>query len=129
MSALKIHVLDDEMFTTEMLKYHLELNPDNDVKFFSSGKELMNSLSEKPDMVCLDDNLDGENGGEILPKVLQRMPELPEVLVSGQEDVATAVELLQSGAYDYIVKDENVKERLWSLTNRIRSQEALTQRM
>ncbi|MFX5537771.1 hypothetical protein ABTD88_19390, partial [Acinetobacter baumannii] len=32
----------------------------------------------------------------------------------GQEDIATAVELLKLGAFDYIVKDEDTKDRLWN---------------
>ena len=36
-------------------------------------------------------------------------------MISGQEDISTAVELLKSGAFDYIVKDDDTKDRLWNV--------------
>jgi DNA-binding NtrC family response regulator len=127
MSVLKIFILEDDVFMAEMLKYHLQLNPDNDVYHYTSGKDLIKALHQEPDMICLDYNLEGENGGEILDKILERNPNLPVVVVSGQEEIEVAVELLHKGAYDYLVKNENVKDRLWSIANRIRSREALEQ--
>jgi len=42
------------------------------------------------------------------------------VIVSGQEDVKTALDLLKDGAYDYFVKDNDTKDRLWNLINKLR---------
>jgi DNA-binding NtrC family response regulator len=36
------------------------------------------------------------------------------VVISGQEDVATAISLLKNGAFDYIVKDDDTKDRIWN---------------
>ena len=36
------------------------------------------------------------------------------IIISGQEDVATAINLLKNGAFDYIVKDDDTKDRLWN---------------
>jgi two-component system response regulator AtoC len=129
MSILKIFLLEDEAFTSELLKHHLELNPDNEVTLFKHGKELLNALIKKPDLVLLDYNLDGENGGIILKKILEKIPDLPVVMISGQEDIATAVGLLKDGAHDYIVKDENMRDRIWALSNRIRNQDQLKQQV
>jgi DNA-binding NtrC family response regulator len=127
MSILKIFMVEDDHFTAELLKYHLELNPDNEVSIFESGKDLLNALPKKPDLVLLDYNLKGDHGGIVLRKIQEKLPELPVVIVSGQEDINTAVVLLKDGAYDYIVKDENMKDRLWAIANRVRSQGCLEQ--
>ena len=127
MSILKIFMVEDDHFTAELLKYHLELNPDNEVSIFESGKDLLNALPKKPDLVLLDYNLKGDHGGIVLRKIHEKLPELPVVIVSGQEDINTAVALLKDGAYDYIVKDENMKDRLWAIANRVRSQGSLKQ--
>lgn len=127
MSILKIFIVEDDMFTSALLKHQLELNPDNEVTLFTNGKDLMNSLHRRPDLVLLDYNLDGEHGGAILKKILEKSPETPVVIVSGQEDITTAVGLLKDGAHDYIVKDDNLKDRLWAIANRIRSQGNLKQ--
>lgn len=120
MSVMKIFILEDEEFMAKMLQYHLQLNPDNDVYLYSKGKDLLNDLGKAPDMICLDYHLDGENGADILHKIQQKLPQVPVVVVSGQEDIETAVDILRKGAYDYLVKDKNVRERLWAISNRIR---------
>ncbi|MCK5080192.1 MAG: sigma-54-dependent Fis family transcriptional regulator, partial [Bacteroidales bacterium] len=45
---------------------------------------------------------------------------LPVVIVSGQEDVGTAVNLLKEGAYDYFVKDGDTKNRLWHSIQKVK---------
>src|SRR6185436_7451470 len=35
-------------------------------------------------------------------------------IISGQEDVSTAINLLKNGAFDYIVKDDDTKDRVWN---------------
>lgn len=129
MSFLKIFIVEDDPFTAELLKYHLEMNPDNEVTLFNNGKELLNALPKKPDLLLLDYNLKGDHGGIVLKQILEKIPDLPVVVVSGQDDITTAVSLLKDGAYDYIVKDDNMKDRLWSLANRIRSQDTLKQQV
>jgi DNA-binding NtrC family response regulator len=42
------------------------------------------------------------------------------IIVSGQEDVSTAVSLLKEGVYDYFVKDEETKDRIWNALKNIR---------
>ncbi len=125
MNILKIFVVEDDPFTAELLKYHLELNPDNEVTIFSKGKDLLNSLIKGPDLVFLDYNLNGENGGVILKKIQEKIPELAVVIVSGQDDITTAIELLKDGAFDYVVKDEKMKDRLWAISIRVRNQGSL----
>lgn len=129
MSLLKIFVVEDEEITAKMYKYHLSLNPDNDVEYFTSGKDFLNNLYKSPDIVTLDYYLPGESCEMILDKILKYNSELPVIIVSGQQDVSTAVELLKKGAYDYVEKDENTKDRLWNIINNIRGQKTLVKRV
>ena len=41
-------------------------------------------------------------------------------MLSGQDDVATAVTLLKDGALDYVVKDEHTQDRLWKHINHLK---------
>ncbi len=129
MSFLKIFVVEDDDITAKMYKYHLSLNPDNDVEYFTSGKEFLNNLYKSPDIVTLDYYLPGERCEMILDKILKYNSELPVIIVSGQQDVSTAVELLKKGAYDYVEKGENTKDRLWNVINNIREQKKLVKRV
>ncbi|HNF29719.1 MAG TPA: sigma-54 dependent transcriptional regulator, partial [Chitinophagaceae bacterium] len=47
-------------------------------------------------------------------------PETRVIVISGQEDVKVAINLLKKGAYDYIVKDEDTKDRLWNSIQHLR---------
>lgn len=47
------------------------------------------------------------------------------IVISGQEDVSTAVNLLREGASDYFIKDDNTKELLWNAVNRIKEHQSL----
>lgn len=125
MNLLKIAIVEDDDFTAELLKYHLELNPDNEVTIYSCGAELLNRLSDTPDLIFLDYNLKKEKGDLVLQKIQSKTPDTPVVMVSGQEDITTAIDLIKAGAYDYVVKDENVKDRLWAISNQVRNQTTL----
>lgn len=120
MNGFKIFVVDDNELYAKASQHHLSLNPDNEVEAFSTGKECLNNLYTKPNLVFLDYSLPDISGIEVLRKIKQSYSEIPVVIVSGQEDVSTAVELLKEGAYDYIVKDENAHERMWKSTNNIK---------
>ncbi len=126
MSILKIFIVEDDKVTAKMLSHYLSLNPDNDVEVFHSGKECLEHLQNPPDVICLDYQLPGEVGTEILEKIQSRHPDLPVIVVSAQKEVATAINLLKMGIHDYLVKDDNVKERLWHIINQIRVTDNLT---
>jgi len=120
MDVFKIFVIDDNELFAKASQHHLSLNPDNEVERFSTGKECLNGLYQKPNLIFLDYSLPDLSGIEVLKKIKHTHSEIPVVIVSGQEDVNTAVELLKEGAYDYIVKDDNAYERMWKSTNNVR---------
>ncbi|MDX5483320.1 MAG: sigma-54 dependent transcriptional regulator [Hymenobacteraceae bacterium] len=121
----KIFILDDDVWYSELLEYHLSLNPDYELKKFHSAKDCLASFYERPNVITLDYSLPDKNGAEVLKKLREQSPDTQVVVISGQEDVATAVDLLKKGAYDYIVKDEDTPERLWNTVNKIRENVSL----
>ncbi len=120
MSTFKIFVVEDDPFYGEMLKYHISLNPDYVVEKFENGKECLNNLYKNPAVISLDYSLPDMSGLEVLKKVKEHNSEIPVIIVSGQEDVSTAVNLLKEGAYDYFVKDDETKDRIWNALKNIR---------
>ena len=61
----------------------------------------------------------------MLRQIKERLPEVAVIIISGQEDVRTAVGLLRQGAYDYLVKDEETADRLWNTIGNVNQQLAL----
>ena len=79
--------------------------------------------------LTLDYNLPGMTGLEVLTKIREFNPDLPVVIVSGQQDISTAIELLKKGVYDYVIKDQDTKDRLWNITKNIRENLQLKQKI
>lgn len=58
------------------------------------------------DVILLDLNLPDSRGMPTCTKLLERFPECPIVVLSGLDDRRTAIEAVQAGAQDYLVKGE-----------------------
>ncbi|MEN8225282.1 MAG: sigma-54 dependent transcriptional regulator [Bacteroidota bacterium] len=125
MESLKVFIVEDDKLYGDLLRYHLSLNPDNEVFLFNSGQSCLDNLYLNPDFISLDYSLPDMSGLEILQKIREYNPKLPVVIVSGQEDIETAVNLLKEGAYDYFVKEEDAKNRLWNAIKKVRENLAL----
>ncbi|HLK28154.1 MAG TPA: sigma-54 dependent transcriptional regulator [Puia sp.] len=119
-NAFKVFILEDDTWYGSMLHHYLSLNPEYVVKRFESPNEFFSHLHENPDVITLDFSLPDCDGAEVLKKIKQQNPDLRVIIISGQEDVATAINLLKNGAYDYIVKDDDTKDRLWNSIKNLR---------
>lgn len=125
MEAFKIFIVEDDKIFAKTMAHYLALNSDHDVTIFSNAKDCLKNLYKNPDMVSLDYSLPDLDGIRTLAKIKEFNPHLPVVIVSGQRDISTAVKLLKNGAYDYILKEENAKERLWNNAKNIREKAQL----
>lgn len=122
---VKIFVVEDDPAYAKFLKYVLGLDPDFEVEYFSSGKSFLASLHKNPMIVTLDYSLPDMRGEEVLEQIRNYDPNISVIIVSGQDKIATAVELLKSGAYDYITKDLETKEKLLGTIRNARNKSSL----
>lgn len=122
---VKIFVVEDDQAYTKFLKYVLSLNPDFEVEFFTSGKECLNNLHKNPTVVTLDYSLSDMPGEKVLNEIRSHDPDISVIIVSAQEKIGTAVELLKLGAFDYITKDQDTKDRLINAINHARKKTSL----
>ncbi len=120
MADFSIFIVEDDPIYGMILERHLALNPDYEIHLFTNGKDLLKNLYRNPSFISLDYRLPDFDGGEILKRIKQYNPEIQVVIVSGQEDISTAVSLLKDGAYDYLIKDESTRQRLWNVILKIR---------
>jgi DNA-binding NtrC family response regulator len=123
---VKIYVIEDDPSYVKFLLYILNLNPDHVVKVFQSGRDFLDCLHEKPDIITLDYSLPDVPGEELMNRIKDFDPNIPVIVISAQEKVGTAVKLLKLGAYDYITKDEETKERLLNSINNAKTNISLT---
>jgi len=122
---VRIFVVEDDPAYTKFLKYVLGLNPDYEVEYYTTGKEFLANLYKNPAVVTLDYSLPDMPGEKVLNQIKSHDPNIPVIIVSAQEKIHTAVELLKSGAFDYISKDHETKERLFNSINNARNKSSL----
>ena len=96
------------------------MNPDYDIEVFNTGKEAISNLHKKPDLICMDFGLPDMIGVKLLKEIQIRNQNVPVIVISAQEEISVAVDLLKAGAKDYIVKGEHTKEQLWKSIIHIR---------
>lgn len=114
-----IYIIEDDHWYSKVLEHYLSLNPDYRVKTFDTGKKILNELKNKPDVICMDYTLPDIKGDKLLIEIKKRCPETPVIVISGQEEISIAVNLLKLGAHDYLVKNEYTKEILWKSIHNI----------
>ncbi len=122
----KIFLVDDDTKHLIMLKNHLEKKSDFDLKvnIFSNGENCLDKMHENPDVIILDYYLDGikadaANGLEILKKIRVTNPDSYIIMMSGQDDLKVAVDTIDNGAYDYIIKGESAYIRAQMIIDHI----------
>ena len=123
--AFRIFIVEDDPWYAELLAHHLSLNPDYEVHRYATGQEALAHLYLKPNVVTLDYSLPEMNGEAVLRRLKDQLPTADVLIISGQEDVGTAVHLLKMGAYDYILKDEETTNRVWHGIINIRERQQL----
>ncbi|MEN8116833.1 MAG: sigma-54 dependent transcriptional regulator [Bacteroidota bacterium] len=116
----KIFVVEDDDWYNRLLVHHLSLNPDYQIVSFTNGKECIDNLDKEPDVITLDYRLPDMKGLEVLKKIKETNEDIQVILISEQNEIDIVVELLKYGAYDYIVKSKDIRERLLNTVNNIR---------
>ena len=115
----KIFVVEDNILYAQILKKQLT-DDGYLVKVFHNGRDFMASLDEKPDVVTLDYTLPDMTGYDVLKKIQKRMPGTNVIIISAQENINTAIDLMKNGAYDYIMKAPDTREKLSNIIKNIK---------
>jgi two-component system, NtrC family, response regulator AtoC len=109
----RIFIVEDNDWYQKLLVHTVSLNPDYEVESFSTGKDLLTRLNnDVPDLITMDYRLPDISGEELLEKIKALCPGTQVIVISEQEEIETAVSLLKLGAYDYIVKGTDIRNRL-----------------
>ena len=104
-----ILIVDDEKPTREGLRQSLE--DEFDVYTAGNVDEALNAVStDHIDLVLTDLRLGGEDGMALIEKILQRPRPPICMLMTAYGSIATAVEAMKRGAYDFVTKPINIDE-------------------
>lgn len=120
----KILVVDDETKVCESIKILL-LRKGFDVYTANSVKESI-KISEEIlfDLFLIDKNLSGDDGFALMDYLLQKHPDIPFIMMTGNASIDSAVLALRKGAYDYLRKPFKYEE-LVNIVSRALAQKQL----
>ena len=113
---IDVLLVDDERAMRESIRQWLELDECR-VRTFADGREALAALDAGFDGVVVSDlRMPGLDGMALLEACVAIDPDIPIVLITGHGDVASAVEAMREGAYDFIEKPFRPERLLASVT-------------
>jgi len=111
----RVLLVDDEKEFLETLLKRL-LKRKVKVAGVNSGEEALKILKETPfDVVVLDVRMQGMDGIQTLREIKKIRPLVEVIMLTGHANLEIAVEGMEVGAFDYLMKPTDVDELLYKL--------------
>jgi len=102
---LPVLIVDDEEMTLKSCEVALLSNGLNNIMCCQDSRNVMDVLNDNEiSLIMLDLSMPYITGEELLNQVALEYPEIPVIIITGANDVETAVECMKNGAFDYMVK-------------------------
>jgi DNA-binding NtrC family response regulator len=100
-----VMMVDDEAQAINSFEMTLRsANMNNFIRCHDSRDVMPLLSSQEIEVMLLDLRMPHISGEELLPQITADYPEIPVVVVTGSNDIDTAVKCMQNGAFDYILK-------------------------
>lgn len=116
-NKIKLFLVDDDELFLKSLEIDFQQHADFDIETFVTGELCVANLSQQPDIIILDYQLDGidktaMNGIETLDKIKAFNPDIPVIILSAQDKIEVAIDCMHHMATNYVVKSETAFLRL-----------------
>lgn len=125
----KLFIVEDDDWYNRLLAYTIDGFDFFEITRFFNAKDLLKELHQMPDVVTLDFRLPDMDGDELLKIIKDNSEQTEVIIVSEQRDIHVAMSLLRKGAFEYIVKNEEVKEQLHHAIKQIKEKIKLKDRV
>lgn len=113
----KLLVIDDEPSILHFFRRAFR-GPGIRLETAASAKEGLDRVAnDQPDVIVLDVNLAGDSGLDVFRQIKSIDSRIPVIFITGHGTTATAIEAMQLGAYEYLLKPLELEE-LTDLVNR-----------
>ena len=145
MSKKKILIVDDEKDICKILSSLVKSEGFKPMVAFSGEEALKIIRQEIPDLMIVDIRMPGMSGMELMQQAKAMDRNLPTILITAHADTKGAVQAIKEGAHDYLAKpfdnsevirvvhralaERELKVRLHNLSNQIKDNDALRQKM
>lgn len=134
-NAVNVFVVEDDHTSMEMICDLVRTKfPSFTIHKFTNGEDAIKQMSLKPKIIILDYYLDklkkdAQNGLDVLTEMHEMDPGARIIMLSAQENLDVAVNIMRYGAYDYIVKSETAMYRLENILNHLTGHLALDRKV
>ena len=107
-------LIEDNPGDADLVRLRLvETDPPVKVDCVPRLSDALKSLSAKtPSLVLLDLDLPDSHGAETFRRVLEKAPNVPVVILSGQDDQSLAMKAVHNGVQDYLIKGDITSKHL-----------------
>jgi len=111
-----LFIVDDDPFINQLVIKRFN-SDDYLVEPFEYGEECIEALDRDPDLIILDYYFfkSGEkvlNGMEVFDRIREKKPDVPVIMLSGQDRGDVVLELARKGIDDYVIKDNSLISNL-----------------
>jgi len=115
MDDIKVMLVDDEVeFLETLIKRMKKRNVD--IIGMKSGEEALSALEQSQvDVIILDVRMPGMDGIETLKEIKKRHPLTEVIMLTGHASVEVAVQGIDLGAFDYMMKPIDIDELLYKV--------------
>ncbi len=115
MDKFNVLLVDDETeFLSPLVKRLGRRNLN--VRTANSGEEALSVLeNSQTDVVVLDVRMPGMDGLEALREIKKRYPLIEVIMLTGHASIEVAMEGMERGAFDYLMKPMNIDELCYKL--------------
>lgn len=115
MDTFNVLLVDDEEEFLETLVKRMKKRNVN-ATGVKSGEEALELLDQHPvDVVVLDVRMPGMDGIEALKEIKRRHPLIEVIMLTGHASVEVAVQGMELGAFDYLMKPIDIDELLYKV--------------
>ena len=123
----RILIVDDEQPIRRALKSVLDNEP-YEVDEAIDGLDGIEQVKKKKyDVIFLDIRMPRMDGLEAIGKILEISPDSSIIMISGHGDIATAVDSVRRGAFDYLQKPLDLNRVLITIRNALNRSSLITE--
>lgn len=113
--GFKVLLVDDEDFFREATARQLTVRGFK-VEAVDCGEKALEQIkADPPEVVVLDQQMPGLSGSETFAEIKKINPLIEVIMLTGNTSVDNALQLLQLGSFDYLMKPINIDELLYKI--------------
>ena len=121
MDAIRVMLVDDEADFLNTLMKRLKKRK-LDMTGAESGEDALSILGRNPvDIVVLDVRMPGIDGIETLKEIKKQFPLIEVIMLTGHANVEVAVQGMELGAFDYLMKPMDIDELVYKIEDAYKS--------